>query len=106
MSDTNYDWRYSARCAGADTDLFYPPRDRDLYSGIADRAKIFCYGENGKSPCPVRKDCLWYAVEREEPHGIWGGLSHRERNARVRKWKRYYRTKMTLQEFIMTYEEN
>jgi hypothetical protein len=62
---------------------------------IADDAKDYWLGENGKNPCPVRLNCLWDAVEREEPHGIWGGLSHRERNAQIRKWKSSYNKKMT-----------
>jgi WhiB family transcriptional regulator, redox-sensing transcriptional regulator len=30
-------------------------------------AKAYC------QPCPVRRVCLAGAVEREEPHGVWGG---------------------------------
>lgn len=29
--------------------------------------------------CPIRKDCLEYAVEAKEEWGIWGGLTSRER---------------------------
>ena len=29
--------------------------------------------------CPIRKDCLEYAVEAQEEWGIWGGLTSRER---------------------------
>jgi len=101
MDEPSYAWRYKARCKGEDTDTFYPPRDKELYTIIADRAKTFCFGENGKNPCPVRQKCLWDAVERDEPHGIWGGLSHRERNAQIRKWKKSYKKKMTLKEFIL-----
>ena len=101
----DYEWRNSARCSGTDTDIFYPPRDRNLYTSIANSAKKFCYGENGKSPCPVRRECLWAAVSSDEPHGIWGGLSHRERNALVRVWRRKFKATLTLQEFIMTIED-
>jgi WhiB family redox-sensing transcriptional regulator len=104
MDEPSYAWRYQAKCKGEDTDTFYPPRDKDLYTVIADRAKTFCFGENGKTPCPVRTQCLWDAVERDEPHGIWGGLSHRERNAQVRKWKKSYKKQMTLKEFILRLE--
>jgi WhiB family redox-sensing transcriptional regulator len=102
MDEPTYAWRYKARCKGvADTDIFYPPRDKDLYKVIADEAKTYCFGENGKNPCPARLNCLWDAVEREEPHGIWGGMSHRERNALVRKWKKSYKKKMTLEQYVM-----
>jgi len=30
-------------------------------------AKSYC------QPCPVRRVCLAGAVERHEPHGVWGG---------------------------------
>lgn len=97
-------WRHQAACADADTELFYPPRDKDQYKLIADQAKMFCNGPNGNSPCPVRAKCLWDAIERDELHGIWGGMSHRERNALVRKWQRRYKKKMTLEEFILNEE--
>lgn len=101
--EPEYSWRYDARCAGVDTDLFYPPRSKNEYKLIADKAKVYCFGTNGSNPCPVRSECLWDAVSREEPHGIWGGLSHRERNALVRKWtraKQNKRTELSLKEFI------
>lgn len=99
-------WTY-ARCKGAapqsqeEEDIFYPPRDKEQYKIIAAKAKVYCFGENKKNDCPVRKECLWDAVKREEPHGIWGGLSHRERNALVRKWKKDFKKKMTLEEYIL-----
>ena len=30
-------------------------------------AKAYC------QPCPVRRVCLTGAIERHEPHGVWGG---------------------------------
>ena len=30
-------------------------------------AKAYC------QPCPIRRICLAGAVERHEPHGVWGG---------------------------------
>lgn len=95
-------WREFARCEGADTELFFPPRDKTKYKQIALQAKSYCFGKNGTSPCPVRQKCLWYAIESDELHGIWGGLSHRERNALVRKWQKKYKNQMTLKEFILT----
>ncbi len=29
--------------------------------------------------CPVREDCLEYALEERIDHGVWGGASERER---------------------------
>lgn len=67
------------------TELFYPPRIRELYYVYADRAKDFCMGKDRRHPCPVRRQCLLWAIQNDEEHGLWGGMSHRERNALVRK---------------------
>lgn len=118
-------WREHAKCASPDvypeviveefhykagelnTELFFPPRDRDSYKPIADAAKAICKGKDLRPPCPVRHDCLIYAIEREEEHGIFGGCSHRERNALVRKHEATNiknrakgKATMTLREFI------
>jgi WhiB family redox-sensing transcriptional regulator len=78
-------WRYRAKCKGIDTDIFYPPRDKDKYKEIADKAKAICYGRDGFPECPVRKECILYAEAMDDTHGVWGGMSHRERNALKRK---------------------
>lgn len=61
-------WTEQALCAEVDTDLFFP----DKGAPTAD-AKRMCRG------CPVRLDCLTYALDNDERHGVWGGLSERER---------------------------
>jgi WhiB family redox-sensing transcriptional regulator len=94
-------WTEDARCRNiGDPDIFFPPRDKELYKSIAAEAKTYCLGANGKTPCPVRAQCLWDAVKDNEQHGIWGGMSHRERNALVRKWNRNFKQDMTLEEYI------
>lgn len=108
MDETRHAWVYEARCRGKDetTLIFFPPRDKEQYKTLAMQAKAICFGENRQNPCPVREECLWDAVSRDEPHGIWGGFSHRERNALVRKWKKKYKSKMTLKEFIFSNERD
>jgi hypothetical protein len=98
-------WTTQANCLGVDTELFFPPRDKALYKVIADQAKVYCFGginEQGEEviPCPVRAHCLWGAITDDEQHGIFGGLSHRERNALVRKWQKQYKNTMTLKEYV------
>jgi WhiB family redox-sensing transcriptional regulator len=105
MTYKDYSWQDDARCIGVDTELFFPSRDKDTYKLIAAQAKTYCLGPNGKSPCAVRAECLWEAVDSDEQHGIWGGLSHRERNALVRKWQRKYKDTMTLKEYIFKLNE-
>ncbi|MGW3570168.1 WhiB family transcriptional regulator [Streptomyces sp. NPDC000941] len=37
------------------------------------KARVLC------ADCPMRADCLDYALETREPHGIWGGHTPKER---------------------------
>jgi WhiB family redox-sensing transcriptional regulator len=61
-------WLDDAACRGMDAELFFPGRGEPSAA-----AKAVC------RPCPVRFDCLSYALNNGEKHGIWGGLSERER---------------------------
>lgn len=63
------DWMRAAACAYVDPELWYPHDKGD--PGVA--AKRICRG------CPVRIECLEYALDNNEDHGIWGGLSRQER---------------------------
>ena len=62
------DWRARARCARVDPDIFF-----SIGSAEHRLAKLIC------SECPVRKQCLTYALETPIDHGVWGGLTERER---------------------------
>lgn len=90
-------WRSDAKCKGMNTEMWFPPRDKDLYTDIANESKAVCLGKDGKSPCKVRIDCLLYAHNNDEEYGIWGGLSRRERNALHRK---AIKNGMTLKEWV------
>lgn len=112
------EWREHTKCASVDvavldrlreqfpdwnpkkspTELFYPPRNKDMYKPIADEAKAICNGRDLKPPCPVRDQCLLDAIRRDDPHGIYGGRSHRERNALVRKYP--VKASMTMLDFV------
>jgi WhiB family redox-sensing transcriptional regulator len=62
------DWRAFAACSGKDPDLFFAP------GAIEHKmAKRICRG------CPVRMECLAYAMEEPVDHGVWGGMTERER---------------------------
>ena len=61
-------WRTLALCLGHDPDLWFPQES----DGGANAIRI-C------SACPVRLDCLEWAIEHNERNGIWGGLSARKR---------------------------
>ena len=63
-------WRDRAACIGADPDLFFPQRGES-----AEPAREIC------ARCSVREACLDYALRNAITHGIWGGVSERERRA-------------------------
>ena len=67
---TDQPWAGDARCAKRDPKMFYPERGgRDSVA----HAKEVC------ACCPVIKDCLEWAIVTNEPFGIWGGLTEKER---------------------------
>ena len=35
--------------------------------------------------CVVRLPCLSFALERDEPYGVWGGLTYQDRKAERRR---------------------
>ncbi len=61
-------WRDDAICSQIDPEMWFPDK-----GGSTREAKKVCLG------CPVRLECLQYALDRDERFGIWGGLSERER---------------------------
>ena len=66
-------WQDEALCAQVDGDMWFPEK-----GGTTREAKRIC------AACPVRADCLEYALARKESFGVWGGLSERERNRLTR----------------------
>lgn len=67
-------WMADAACAGADVELWFPPRGRN-----ATEAKRIC------ASCPVRLQCLDYALAHHETVGIWGGMDRKQRAAVARE---------------------
>lgn len=61
-------WQDRALCAQTDPEAFFPEK-----GGSTREAKKIC------QRCPVRAECLEYALAHDERFGIWGGLSERER---------------------------
>jgi WhiB family redox-sensing transcriptional regulator len=77
-----YGWQWRAACRGEDSGLFFSPNHletRDEKVVRESRAKAIC------AACPVRIECLEYAVRIREPHGIWGGLNELERRLLIRE---------------------
>ncbi len=70
-------WRRRAACAGFDTAFFFPEDEDEAATG----AREIC------ARCPVREDCLEYALANRQDEGIWGGLTGGERR-RLRRRRR------------------
>lgn len=67
-------WLGRARCRGMDPDRFF-------VRGIAQARPVIRVCER----CPVRDECLRYAIENDITFGVWGGLTERQRRAHQRK---------------------
>lgn len=65
-----------AACRGPHQEIFFPPavsETRRAKRRREARAKEIC------STCPIVADCLAVALDRNEQHGIWGGMTEKER---------------------------
>ena len=62
------EWAADALCAQTDPELFFPEK-----GGATWEARRVCAG------CPVRAECLDYALAHDERFGVWGGESERSR---------------------------
>jgi WhiB family transcriptional regulator, redox-sensing transcriptional regulator len=75
-------WRASACCRDSDAVHFFAPShferkpEKDRREGAA---RALC------AACPVRQQCLDYALLVQEPHGIWGGMNEMERRRVLRQ---------------------
>lgn len=65
-------WRNDAACARPEHRHldWFPERGKDVR-----HLKAIC------NACPVRTDCLDTALRNHETHGIWGGMSERQRRS-------------------------
>jgi WhiB family redox-sensing transcriptional regulator len=69
-------------CTDEDPELFFAESPSDV-----ELAKLIC------GPCPLQPECLAGALNRREPHGVWGGqlfiageiVAHKRPRGRPRK---------------------
>ncbi|TYC15506.1 WhiB family transcriptional regulator [Actinomadura syzygii] len=67
-------WSDHAICRGADPDLFFPiGYSAPVLKAQEDAAKAIC------ANCPVKAECLSWALQVGEPDGVWGGTTPEER---------------------------
>jgi len=73
------DWRHRAICRNEDDELFFPVGSTGPAARQLAEAKQVC------ARCPVREDCLEWAVDNRVAFGVWGGQSEEEREAAKRR---------------------
>jgi WhiB family redox-sensing transcriptional regulator len=75
-------WRVAALCRGDDAVHFFAPNrlERKEEKDVREaQARAIC------RRCRVLDQCLGYALETGEPHGIWGGLNELQRRHLLRR---------------------
>ncbi len=80
MSTRNLDWQADAACRTIDTDLFFPASEAEAAPALA-----IC------ATCPVRQECLEWALATRQHDGVWGGTTDSERR-RIRRRRSVART--------------
>ncbi|MEW2294382.1 WhiB family transcriptional regulator [Streptomyces sp. NPDC006743] len=66
------EWAVRGACRGSAEQMF-------AEGAAQNGAKSVCYR------CPVRMECLSYALDQRMEHGVWGGMTERERRALLRR---------------------
>jgi len=70
-------WRRLAVCRDADPELFFPVSASGPSLDQITQAKTIC------ADWPVRRQCLVFALNTRQNHGIWGGMTEEERRPRA-----------------------
>ena len=75
------EWREFGSCRKLDTNMFFPIGQTGEAEIKIARAKNVCV------PCPVRQQCLEFAITTNQEYGVWGGHSEEERRVVRRQWR-------------------
>jgi len=67
-------WTDQAACRGTETEIFYPSSPEEEAEALS-----IC------ATCPVRAQCLDYAIRNRETYGIWGGATPEQRRRMCRE---------------------
>jgi WhiB family redox-sensing transcriptional regulator len=68
-------WQDHAACRDLDQRLFFEPS----HESSSQRTRRVRAAKAVCAECPVRRQCLRFALEGPERYGIWGGLTASER---------------------------
>lgn len=76
QSGPSTEWQQHGLCRATDAAVFFPPvhfEHKPEREARESKAKAIC------ARCPVKVQCLDWALTTREPHGVWGGCSEGER---------------------------
>lgn len=76
--DAQEPWYEDAACSSYAAEVFFPPPD---VPSAANAAKAIC------EACPVREECLSFALDTAQAEGVWGAMDAGERR-RLRRRRR------------------
>jgi WhiB family redox-sensing transcriptional regulator len=79
-------WAARGACRHSEPELFFPVTDTGPAATQLARAKAVCAG------CPVRAECLEFALSSGQAAGVWGGTTQDERRL-IRRRQRGRRQK-------------
>lgn len=82
MTESMTGWGDLAACRGEDSELFFPISEVGPGARQAAKAKAVC------ARCPVRSECLAYALDNGLDYGVFGGTTADERRRLARSGKR------------------
>jgi WhiB family redox-sensing transcriptional regulator len=83
MGVVGMEWVHRARCKDVeDPELFFPIGTTGPAATQAEMAKVVCF------QCPVRVECLEWAIATAQDSGVWGGTTEEERRAMRRARRR------------------
>lgn len=70
-------WKRQGNCLGLNPNFMFPSKE-----GGFNEAKKVC------TECPVKVECLEYALKNKINEGVWGGASERERRRIARQHRK------------------
>lgn len=69
------------------------PGDIEIYDPFFEESELgesdaiaFCNGTIDSIQCPIRDECLLFALTNNERFGVWGGMTELGRKALRKKW--------------------
>lgn len=74
-------WRDDAACRHTNAELFFPAGSTGAAVDQIEAARAVC------GRCPVKAECLQFALETNQEAGIWGGTDEDERRKLRRSWR-------------------